>query len=215
MTLDKFITHLGHFFLILNTLLFIVSYTKKDKALKYFIMYLILCLFIQIFSDLLFDLRVNNLFLSHYFFVGQFLFLSLFFSTLYNLKKIKNLNKILTIVITIPFVTYLINFPEALKRFNIFEIAITSIPLIIYSFFFFVKKLEDHECKKYIYFNAGFFLYTLCSTLIFTLGNIGSGELKMYVWHFNTFLYIVFQILVFVEWFKNFRKPALVGLKKN
>jgi hypothetical protein len=178
-------------------------------------MYLILCLFIQIFSDLLYDLRVNNLFLSHYFFVGQFLFLSLFFSTLYNLKKIKNLNKVLTIVITIPFIIYLINFPEALKRFNIFEIAITSIPLIIYSFFFFMRKLEDHKCKKYIYFNAGFFLYTLCSTLIFTLGNIGSGELKMYVWHFNTFLYIVFQILVFVEWFKNFRKPLFVGLKKS
>ncbi|WP_435683861.1 hypothetical protein [Polaribacter sp.] len=47
----------------------------------------------------------------------------------------------------------------------------------------------------------------MCSTLIFTLGNIGSRELKFYVWQFNSILYLIFQIMIFVEWYKNFRKP--------
>ena len=204
MSLDDFIVNAGYFFLIINTLAFIISYNKKHKALKYFIMYLMLCVFVQIYSSFLSSLRINNLFLSHYFFIGQFIFLSFFFSTLYNFKK---LIRLLTFLIAFSFITYLYNFPETLKKWNVLEIAITSIPLLVYSFFFFVKKIDNNIDKKYIYFNSGFFVYTLCSTLICTLGNIGSRELKFYVWQFNAFLYLIFQIMVFVEWYKNFRKP--------
>jgi hypothetical protein len=207
MGFDDLILNTGYFFLITSTLVFIINYNKKHKALKYFIMYLMLCLFIQIYSNFLSSMRANNLFLSHFFFIGQFIFLSLFFSTLHNFKKIKNLIRLLTIVIATPFIVYLYNFPEALKEWNVLEIGSTSIPLLTYSFFFFVKKMEDNKDLKYIYFNSGFFVYTLCSTLIFTLGNIGSKELKLYVWQFNAFLYLIFQIMIFVEWYKNFRKP--------
>jgi hypothetical protein len=108
---------------------------------------------------------------------------------------------------------YLSTNPEAYEEWNIIEIATTSIPLLMYSFYFFIKKIDDNTYKKYIYFNSGFFVYTLCSTLIFILGNIGSRELKLFVWNINTFLYLMFQIMIFVEWYKNFRKP--IHLKKR
>lgn len=170
-------------------------------------MYLVLCLVVQLYSSHLYDLGENNLFLSHYFFTGQFIFLSLFFSTLQSFKKLKNLIRFLIFPIALFFVIYLSTNPEAYEEWNVYEIAATSIFLLMYSFYFFLKKIDDNNDKKYIYFNSGFFVYTLCSTLIFILGPIGSRELKLFVWDANTFLYLVFQIFIFVEWYKNFRKP--------
>ncbi len=207
MNYDYFLTNTGYFFLIINTLVFTISYNSKNKASKYFIMYLILCLFIQLFSSILSDLRQNNLYLSHYFFTGQFIFLSLFFSKLHDFKKIKKLIRSLAFVIALSIILYFNKTPDALNKWNILEISLTSIPLLIYSFLFFVKKISDNKSKKYIYFNSGFFVYTLCSTLIFCVGNIGTRTLKLYVWDINNFLYLIFQILIFVEWYKNF-KPS-------
>ena len=215
MNIDDYIVNAGYFILTLNTLVFVISYNEKNKALKYFIMYLMLCFLIQFYSNILHDLGQNNLFLSHYFFIGQFLFLSFFFSKLLNFKKFKILNRCFTFLIVFSFIFHLNKQPKAFERWSVFEIAITSIPLIIYSFFFFLKNLNHSTNKKYIYFNSGFFIYTLCSTLIFILGNIGSREMKLFVWDVNAFLYVFFQVLIFVEWYRNFRKPLILTSKKR
>ncbi|MCI2229310.1 hypothetical protein MC378_09050 [Polaribacter sp. MSW13] len=125
------------------------------------------------------------------------------------------MNRVLTFTVAISLGLFLNKNPKLLKEWNVLEIAITSIPLLIYSFFFFVKKLDNNKDKKYIYFNSGFFIYTLCSTLIFSLGNIGTRTLKLYVWNMNSFLYLLFQILIFVEWYKNFRPPLNLTFKNK
>ncbi len=170
-------------------------------------MYLTLCLVVQLYSRHLHDQGENNLYLSHYFFTGQFIFLNLFFLQILHLKKIKKLILFITITIPLSFIIYFFSNEEAYREWSELEIALTSIPLLIYSFYFFIKKIDNNKDKKYIYFNSGFFVYTLCSTLIFILGNIGSRELKLFVWDINQFLYLTFQILIFIEWYKNFRKP--------
>ncbi len=207
MNYNDFITNTCYLLLIINTLVFTISYNSKNKASKYFIMYLILCLFVQLFSSILSDLRQNNLYLFHYFITGQFIFLSLLFSKLQEFKKIKKLIRSLAFVIALSIILYFYKTPDALNKWNVLEISLTSIPLLIYSFLFFVKKISNDKDKKYIYFNSGFFVYTLCSTLIFSVGNIGTRTLKLYVWDINNILYIIFQILIFVEWYKNF-KPS-------
>ena len=213
MSIDDIIAETGYCFLIINTIVFILSINKKDKALKYFIMNLVLCSIVQLVSSKLHDNGTKNLYLSHYFFTGQFIFLSLFYLKILKFKKIKNL--ILSVTITIPtcFIIYFYINEQAYKEWNEIEIALTSIPLLIYSFYFFIKKIDDNKDKKYIYFNSGFFVYTFCSTLIFILGNIGSRTLKLFVWDVNQILYLIFQILIFVEWYKNFRKQ--IDLKKE
>lgn len=210
MIYEALLTNAGYLFLIINTLVFTISYNVKNKEQKYFIMYLILCFTVQMFSGFLSDLRQNNLFLSHYFFIGQFIFLSLFFSTFY---RFKNIIRSFTFLVALSFIFYLNLNTEIYKKWSVIEIAVTSIPLIIYSLLFFVKKISDNKDNKYIYFNTGFFLYTLCSTLIFSLGNIGTRELKFYVWKINNLLYFIFQVLIFIEWYKNFRKS--LTLKNN
>ncbi|MCL7755081.1 hypothetical protein [Polaribacter sp. Z022] len=205
MELDELITELGYFFLIVNTFLFILSFNKKDKALKYFILNLVLCSVVQLISSKLHDKGINNLYLSHYFFTGQFLLLSLFYSSLSGYEKIKKPIKYFSFTLTLSIILYFSLNSKAYVKWNELEIGLTSIPLLLYSFLFFLKKVDDNNDKIYIYFNSGFFVYTLCSTLIFILGNIGSREIKLIVWDINQILYLIFQILIFIEWYKNFR----------
>ena len=106
MTFDDFIINLGYLFLIINTIVFIINYNKKDKALNYFIMYLILCLVVQLYSSHLHNKGENNLYLSHYFFTGQFIFLNLFFLQILHFKKIKKLILFITITIPLSFIIY-------------------------------------------------------------------------------------------------------------
>ena len=213
MTFDDFIVNTGYLFLFINTLLFIISYNKKENATKYFILYLGLCSLIQLYSNHLNSSGIHNLFLSHYFFTGQFLLLSLFYSELSEYKKINKPIRYFSLVLTLSIILYFVLNPNSYVRWNEIEIGITSLPLLIYSFLFFIKKIDDSKDKKYIYFNSGFFVYTLCSTLIFILGNIGGRELKLYVWNMNQILYLFFQILIFVEWYINFRKNTLFNKK--
>jgi hypothetical protein len=207
MSFNSIIVNTGYFVLIINTVLFSINYLKKEKAVNYFIMYLLLCFFVQIYSGYLNSLNEHNLFLTHYFFIGQFIFLSLFFSTIINFKKAKNIIKFSIVIIPIIFAIYFYYYPETYKIWNIPEIIVTSIPLLFYSYLFIRKNMNYNKSERFIYFNAGFFVYTLCSTLIFILGNIGTKEIKSYAWLLNATLYLLFQSMIFIEWYKNFKKP--------
>lgn len=215
MEVDKFITELGIYILLLNTVLFITSYNKNYKALKYFIMYLVLCCVIQKISSDISAKGDNNLYLSHYFFTGQFIFLSLFFSKILEFKKVAKFILGFTIALTVIIITYFYLHEEAYRKWSEFEIVLTSTPLLVYSFLYFLKKIEVSTSKRFIYFNSGFFVYTLCSTLIFLLGNLGTKHIKSYVWDINQLLYLFFQMAVLIEWIKNFRKQFLFRFNKN
>ena len=213
MNYDDFIVNFGYLFLITNTLVFVFSFNKKDNAQKYFILYLILCSVIQITTNELHNKKIHNLFLSHYFFTGQFLLLSLFYSKLPEYKRLSKKIRFFSFLVTLSIILYFVLNPKSYIKWNEIEIGITSLPLLVYSFLFFIKKIDDNKDKKYIYFNSGFFVYTLCSTLIFILGNIGSRTLKLFVWDVNQVLYLAFQILIFIEWYKNFRKETIFKKK--
>ncbi|MGJ8743481.1 hypothetical protein [Polaribacter sp.] len=125
---------------------------------------------------------------------------------MHSLKKVF-INRTLTAVLLVLGIYY-VCFPEDYFIFNQFEIIITSVPLIVYCFLFFLHRLSDID-KKYVFIISGLFVYLLCSTLLFTTGNIGSKSVKKIIWDMNSFLYLVYHILIFVEWYKNFRKPAI------
>ncbi|WP_299047256.1 hypothetical protein [uncultured Polaribacter sp.] len=158
------------------------------------------------------------MYISHYYFVGQFIFISLFYSKILKGKRLVAVIQKTLILIIILVIGYYSLYPEDYYKWNVFEIAITSVPLLVYSFLFFTQKIETKTGNSYIYFISGFFIYLLSSTLLFTLGNIGLGDstvkpLKQLVWKINSILYLIYQILVFIEWYKNFRKPQ--SIKNN
>ena len=149
--------------------------------------------------------KMQNLFISHYYFIGQFIFLSVFYITLESRVLIKKVIKGILLISLICIAIYYYIYPEDYFGYNVFEVFLTSIFLIIYSFLFFLKKIDSPD-KKFIYINSGFFLYITCSTLLFAAGNVESS-IKSIIWYSNVSLYLIYQLLIFVEWYKHFRKP--------
>ena len=99
-------------------------------------------------------------------------------------------------------ISYYLN-PESYEKFNIFEIVVTTVPLLVYCFIFFTKRVGSSN-NNFLFFNAGLFLYILCSTLLFAAGNLKAG-IKQYIWSFNVVLYLIYQLCILLEWYKNVR----------
>ncbi len=212
MKLIEVIIYFGYIVLALNTIIFLKNYRNSSVAFKLFSFYLLIILLIQLLATYIKNSPIkNNLFLSHYYFIGQFILLSLFFKHILKKKTQKKIIKPVLVIVLVVLGIYYSIYPSNYYKFNIFEIITTSVPLIIYCFFFFMQKIEDSD-KKFIYITSGFFLYILCSTLLFTTGNINLyASVKKIIWHINAMLYLIYQVLVFIEWYKHFRKSALVN----
>ena len=198
-------------FLAINTILFFKSYRNKSVAFKIFSFYLLFILLIQLTTLYMRLNKIPNLFFSHYYFIGQFIFLSAFYINLENKVLIKKFIKSILLISLVCIAIYYAIYPEDYFGYNVFEVFLTSIFLIIYSFLFFFKKV-DSPGKKFIYINSGFFLYITCSTLLFAAGNIESS-IKSIIWYSNVVLYLIYQLLIFIEWYKHFRKPIKTHVK--
>lgn len=196
----------------INCILYSISFIKsKSKAYRIFTVYLIFIFFIQIITILLNRKRIPNLFLSHYYFIGQYFLLTACFFYLFKKKAYK-----LSLLICLIFVSFFIVIfytlnPEKYYSFNLIEIFLTSTPLIIFCFLYFIEKFEDIS-RDFLYIFSGFFIYILCSTLLFATGDIGSIH-KVTLWSINALIYLLYQVLIFFEWYKHFRKPKVKRLR--
>lgn len=196
-----------------STLLLITNflcyfYTHKNHKLpaKILTWYLLIMLIIQLSTTVMASYKINNLFFSHYYFISQFFLLSLFFRSIFDANKIIKLIDTLIIVVLSSICVYYLIYPQKYFEFNNFEIALTSIPLIVYCFLFIVKNLEQPN-KKYFYIVSGLLIYIVGSTLLFSTGNIKLfSPIKKVVWLMNAILHIIFQSFIFIEWYKHFRK---------
>ena len=200
----KVIIIFGNIILALNTFLFFKSYRKKTVAFKIIAFYLLYVLIIQLRMSYLSSHHINNLHCTHFYFIGQFILLSFFFILEFKNKLLSNIIKIYLFITSLSLGICYFLFPEFIDKHNMFEVVITSIPLTVYSFIFLVKRIDSNN-KKFIYLNSGLFVYITCSTLIFVAGSFKS-DLKIFIWFFNAALYLVYQLLISLEWYKNFRK---------
>ncbi len=200
--------NLGNIILAINTFLFFKSYRKKTVAFKIIAFYLLYVLIIQLRMSYLHHNSIPNLHYTHFYFIGQFVLFSYFFKLEFKSKLLSNIIRIYLFVVLLSLGIYYFLFPDFINKHNIFEVIITSIPLIVYSLIFLTKRIDSNN-KNFIYLNSGLFVYITCSTLIFIAGNLKS-DIKIFIWLFNASLYVVYQLLIFVEWYKNFRKKPQV-----
>lgn len=202
--------YLGYFILTFNTFVYFKSYRQKPIAFKIISFYLLFCLIIQLRTSYLKSIKTPNLYLSHYYFVGQFTLLTFLYKNLLKKAFHKLILKIIfAFVLIILSIQFYLN-PQLYYIFNLLEIVICSIPLVLYSFLYFIQNI-DNDKRDFIYFNSGVFIYLLSSTLLFVTGNYVSKSYTFwnrFIWTFNAILYLVYQILVFIEWYKNFRKNS-------
>lgn len=208
------IEKLSDILLFLNVALYSYTYFKKNrsKAVKYLAIYLTLSFCFSIASDLIlyiqrqFNIERNNLFLTHYYFIFQFIFLSLFYSQLFTKRQKKHQIIISVLVFLILLIQYSTNVGLYYK-FNLLEILICLFPLIIYSVFHLYNALS--KTGKFMYINAGILAYLSISTLIYILGNfinIVDQSLSSSIWFLNRVFYLGYLILFIIEWKKSLWK---------
>ena len=205
--MNNFFADIGYFILLINVILFIKGFSNNGKAFKIFALYSVLIFIIQIIVNVLNYLKINNLFLSHFYFILQFFLLSFFYLTILKVNFQKKIINILLILCPlILFIQYIIA-PNLFFEFNLFEIFITSLPIIIYSTFYLYNLLN--EKKDFYYINLGILIYLFGSTVLFLVGNLVvklDNSLNDIPWILNSALYIIYQLFILVELKNNFSK---------
>jgi len=204
--LTKVIAGIGYVILAINLLLYYKSYsTNKNKAVKLLTYYLAITLLIQLSTKILHYYKAPNLFLSHIYFLSQFICLSFFYKLLlFDRVKQAYVKHITIIILAFVIISFIID-GSLIFKFNLFEIIITSLPLIIYSILL-LYKLISIKSNSFIYINIGVLFYLLSSILIFLSGNLINnlpGIFNTITWLANVTLYLLFQLFIFYEWYKN------------
>ncbi|CAM1356675.1 hypothetical protein [Tenacibaculum halocynthiae] len=191
------------FLLLINSILF-VSKVKKinNSTYSYVATYLVILFIVELFCNTIGYLYPGqNFYLSHFYFNAQFILLSIVFYRLFKSQKLKKLVILNYVIVTLIILGMYIYNNQLFWQFNLFEIAMTSVLLIIYALIHLSNTMGTK--KKYFYLSVGMILYLLCSSLIFLFGNyelVFIEDPYIDIWIFNTLFYIVYQVFIFVEW---------------
>lgn len=198
---------IGKGILLINLAVYCISFSGSGRAYTFFIGYLAWILICEIVFYVLNYQKINNLFFSHYYLIGQFVLLGLFFHEILTEKYQKNTARFLLMSIPSVLIVQYILYPEKYHVFNLFEIFVTSYSIIILALFHLYNTLDAK--KKYNYICLGLLLYLISSTVIFLSGNlytVMNRQLHKEIWVLNVVMFIVYQIFIFAEYFFSRRK---------
>lgn len=197
------------YFSMFYPILYIKSFIINNKAFKLFTIYLVIVAIIQFLMVLIVKTHLgSNIFLIHFYLIFQFVLLSFFYVELLKYKWIIGVMIFVLMGVTYQF----INDPSIFYRYNTIGFIVTQMLIVIYSLLYFYKSLSKKS--EFLIINIGIFFYLLSSVLIFASGNLVfdinipksvSGKLG----DINVILYLAFQILIFVEWWKNYSVPKI------
>lgn len=194
------------------SILYFIGFAKQSKAYKIFAIYLFAMFIIEwlLRVIVLFDWNDSTLFLFVYYFVFQFIILSLFYQTLLNFRWIFYV----LVAGLLFFVFQYINDPEMYFRYNPIGVVVGQGVIVIYSLLYFYKLLS--EKGEFVIVNSGIFFYLLTSMLIFASGNLVfnikiSTETILFLGKIIRVLYFIFLILIMIEWYRNYRDPKKIS----
>jgi hypothetical protein len=196
------ISLVGLFFLAVNAVLYVVKLPGKDKNYRILTAYLVVLSAEEIICNIMGIIKPNsNLFLSHFHFNIQLIFLSMLFYRLFTNAALKKMVMIMPVVVWLGLGIQYYNNPGLFWQFNVPEIAIISLILIFYSLIHLYNCLGAE--KRYFYFAIGLIMFLLCTSIIYMSGKYELVFLyKPYIdiWVFNSIFFIVYQYLLFKEW---------------
>lgn len=209
--MDDFLIYLNYGVLILNLILYAISFFKKEKVNGFFLIYLLFVTIMQLSMEVFYHLHKNNLFLMNLFFIGQMMMLGLFYSSLMNDRSQKTIiYSTMALNVTVIGVQIWLDY-EQFFQYNLFVIVITNLSVIVFAVLHLYNMLTSE--KKYYYITSGLILYLLASTLVFIVGNINAklnDNVKFILWTFNSFLIVVYYLFVLYDW-----KVSFLGKKKH
>jgi len=196
-----FIIYLGYFILFIDLILYTYSFFREKEANVFFVVYLAFSFVLQCSMEIMYHFRLNNLFLVNIFIIGQMILLGLFYTSLFNLKSQKRFVIISVVVAMVILAIQFIMDWNQFLRFNLFEITLTSLLVVIFSLIHFYNMLT--ESKRYYYISVGVVFYLLASTVLFLIGNLThnlSNEFKFLSWQLNSVLIVIYYTLFLYDW---------------
>ncbi len=202
MSLMRAISLISNILLLINVILFFIYLFRKGKAYQVFSFYLLGIFCIQLATIVMARLGVNNIYISHLYFIFQFISLSYFYFILMKDKKQKRFIIIgISVVLISLLVQYTVSFNTIFYKFNLFEVFITSTFLVLFAALHYYNMLSNR--KHLLYINTGVVVYLMASSLLFIAGNYlinASQELTKWIWIINAGMYLIYQLLIFAEW---------------
>ncbi|WP_264534798.1 hypothetical protein [Flavobacterium sp. N1736] len=207
--MDDFLIYSGYLILSLNLILYTYSFFRKEKANVFFVSYLAFAFLMQFSMEVMYFLRMNNLFAVNIFFIGQMVLLALFYKSLLVIKSQKIfVTTSLFVALLILTIQLMMDSSQFLK-FNLFEITLTSLLIVIFALLHLYNMLTEN--KEFYYVSIGLIFYLLASTVLFLIGNLSSelsNDLKYLTWILNAFLLLVYQFFILYDWIKSFSKKV-------
>ncbi|HAT63618.1 MAG TPA: hypothetical protein DCS66_03315 [Flavobacteriaceae bacterium] len=204
--LIEFVGNLTVFLSLFLPILYLRGFTKFSKAFKYFTAYLVLIGLVQLGSKLhkVFYEGEETIFFFFYFILFQFLSLSLFYKGL--LKK-KFITGVTIIAILLFAIQYILD-PILYFRYNTLAAVFSHIILVFYSILYLYHSLSNKK-TEFVLINSAILIYLLSSSLIFASGNLIYNlnipiSVSDTLVNINRFLYLGFQIIIIIEWWKNY-----------
>lgn len=207
---------LSHVFVTLNTILFCVMYRKNRRKEYVFFTIYSCCMMLIEFVTLYYLLnQMNNLYVSHFYFIIQYVLVSLMFGELISSDRMKRFIRYSVIVIPVGFVVQYCLDTTLFYKFNIIEVLVCLLLPVFYAIVFLYKSLDSGN-KKWILFTSGLIIYFLSSSVVFSGANYFIAHLLEKLssfhadfWLINNIIYVIYQLLITIEWFKSFKNTAL------
>lgn len=194
------------FISVLYPLLYLRGFSRYSRAFKYFTIYLLIIGTIQISMQTysLVTMGDSNLFFFIYYFVLQFIMLSLFYKELLGYKWIHIITGGVLLLLAYQYFTD----PSLYFKYNPIGSSVTQLIIVFYSLLYFYKSLTGKG--EFLIVNVGLFIYLLSSLLIFAFGNLAindsfSDYIFKLLFSLNSALYFILQVLIVLEWFRNYR----------
>lgn len=200
----RFLGDITSYFAIFLPFVYLKSFASSGRAFRFFTGYLLFIGFMtfsQIYCTRILELK-SNIFLSHYYFMGQFIILSLFFKELLKKKWVYGVLGIVFIALVIQYAVQ----PEIYSYYNKFGMFFTQMLLVFFAILYLYRSIGERS--EFLLINIGIILYFTTTSLIFYTGNLVFSpgidqDLVLLIFNINSILYLVFQILIFVEWWRN------------
>ncbi|MDR7212645.1 hypothetical protein [Flavobacterium piscis] len=191
----------GYFILVINLILYSFSFFRSEKANIFFVGYLAFVFIMQFIMEVMYYLHMNNLFAVNIFFIGQMIFLGLFYKSVLKNKKQKRFVKYsLITTLLVLLIQFVIDYKQFLK-FNLLGITITSLIIVVFALLHFYNMLTDE--KEYYYLNIGVVFYLFASTVLYLVGNLTSelsNDVKYLSWTLNALLVVAYYLFILFEW---------------
>ncbi len=184
-------------------ILYFLGFKKFNKVYKILTVYLVVIAIIQLTSFYIGrgGLGRSNLYMSHYYYVAQFILLTWFYACLLNKRWPYYLLAIVLLFIGFQFV----NDSSLYYRYNPIAMALTQMIIVTYATIYLYGCLGKRG--SFLITTCALLVYLLVSSIIFASWNLVidldiSNTTRASLNNLNKVLYFALQIVLIIEWFK-------------